>query len=1023
MSTEEIFRVLEIDITKDENVIKQAYRKKLAVTNPEDNPEGFKRLRQAYEAACAYAKQPEEEQEEEQVDDTPSGQWVAKAKKLYKDITLRRDVKLWEQLFDEDVFLSLDGEEECREKLLVFMMDNFRFPTDVWKLFDLKMHIVDDKAKLKEMFPVEFVNYMVNKCQRGEEFDFNLFEGANYGDFDAYVKYYFRCWDAIEEKNFELAQDLLKEASSLNVYHPLMELVQNGIYCEQEEFDKAAAHLKPVYDKCPDDLGIANNYGEACWKAGFKDKAAEVYLKIKANDDEHYMANVHLAKWYNEKGQYKEAKECGEKVMSVGGSDEFFELMKEVNKKLMISYKDKYLNEDDIEAGIEFAWCQLQNNVFYAGLKSAKEMELKIPEEKKDTYYSLLTKLYYEEAMYEKTLETALLWREALKEKIAREEGDEKKKAQADIYHTYAARADAYYQLGFAKEEYFQDALKELEDLSEVEELGARMLMLKSRILSASGEPERAIEIADKLIEDKQIYAAYDLLLDAYIKMRDAGGVIDASQACSHYFPKYARGYDEVAKVFHDLNEPDELKKVLEHAKSNGIKSQLLYAYEYQLEHETPESPTFNERLESIDNEYKSMFNRTYKMSYYEKGYELLTELLYQYPSNYMLIDRGLFSMAAMKFEDAKKDFTKVLERTHNEQFALNNLGCVYKYTEDYEKALVCFRRAIYYMDDEPNAYPYGNLGHTLERMGEYEEAAKAYLALVDRFEEKRKQSSTINDVICSHARAGHLNVALKWAEENCANRNWVDNDVEYYGERFDACKDAGDIELAGKELERMEYAFERLPKEECTKYQGDLLQKKAWYLLVTGKLNEAAGLMREIYSSKALMENMDKEEVLEELLFMLSIDENAGTRVSQEKNEGFLAKIFKKKENTRSGSTIEAAAQDLAQELLDYEKTMTNPQAGNKFFIRQRYSGWLVFMGAYFTGDLAELQKAYEDMAGRLRCRWCNNPCCIKLRLAQALLLEKKGNKEEALEMYKDISEKYPFNWYSKAKVLYSDK
>ena len=56
----EIFQILGIEYTKDEHLIKNAYREKLAVTNPEDNPEGFKRLRAAYEEACRLAKQPEE---------------------------------------------------------------------------------------------------------------------------------------------------------------------------------------------------------------------------------------------------------------------------------------------------------------------------------------------------------------------------------------------------------------------------------------------------------------------------------------------------------------------------------------------------------------------------------------------------------------------------------------------------------------------------------------------------------------------------------------------------------------------------------------------------------------------------------------------------------------------------------------------------------------------------------------------------------------------------------------------------
>ena len=50
MQKEEIFAILGIDETKDERALKNAYRQQLMHTNPEDDPEGFKRLREAYEA-------------------------------------------------------------------------------------------------------------------------------------------------------------------------------------------------------------------------------------------------------------------------------------------------------------------------------------------------------------------------------------------------------------------------------------------------------------------------------------------------------------------------------------------------------------------------------------------------------------------------------------------------------------------------------------------------------------------------------------------------------------------------------------------------------------------------------------------------------------------------------------------------------------------------------------------------------------------------------------------------------------
>ena len=82
MEKERIFHILEIGGLTDEQAIKTAYMKKLKMTNPEDDPEGFRKLREAYEQALMLLREETEAALEEEAEKTDLDLWIEQVDKV-----------------------------------------------------------------------------------------------------------------------------------------------------------------------------------------------------------------------------------------------------------------------------------------------------------------------------------------------------------------------------------------------------------------------------------------------------------------------------------------------------------------------------------------------------------------------------------------------------------------------------------------------------------------------------------------------------------------------------------------------------------------------------------------------------------------------------------------------------------------------------------------------------------------------------------------------------------------------------
>ncbi|MEO6217402.1 MAG: J domain-containing protein [Sphingomonas sp.] len=92
-----IWKILEIPHGSDRDAIRRAYAKKLRVTNPEDDPEGFKKLRAAYETALRRL----EYQSWHDIDDADEDEVAEEAADEKEDTTTAAEPHAWNEVRPE----------------------------------------------------------------------------------------------------------------------------------------------------------------------------------------------------------------------------------------------------------------------------------------------------------------------------------------------------------------------------------------------------------------------------------------------------------------------------------------------------------------------------------------------------------------------------------------------------------------------------------------------------------------------------------------------------------------------------------------------------------------------------------------------------------------------------------------------------------------------------------------------------------------------------------------------------------
>ncbi|MCM1192590.1 MAG: tetratricopeptide repeat protein [Acetatifactor muris] len=988
----EVFQILGIEMTKDEKSIKNAYRERLAVTNPEDNPQGFKRLREAYEEACRLAKEPDEKPDERR-DETVSGLWVEKAAAVYGNLRSRRDVKAWEELFADDCFLSLEEEDNCRIKLLRFIMDHFRLPGDVWKLLDRKLGITADAGALREKFPADFIRYVLSKCERGEDIEFDQFEGEEEAPYDLFLQYYDRCWQALQNEDLKQAQQNIESADALKISHPVMEVCRAELLEKQGRLKEAVALIDGLLEKYPKDAMVCYNAAEMFWRQGqaeegfFRRRAAEIYKILKDENDGHYMANVRLTEWYYDNQQFKEAKKCAEKVLSAGSGDEFMELLCKVNHEIEKDLEEDWRKNKNSDSALELCWCYLQDGKISGGIRLALQLEKLLPEEKEAEWNGLMAKLYVEEAEYETSITMTHAWEETLEKKLLTDSEEEREKDRDRLKQAHLIRMQCFHNLGFKEEAKFGEAVREAQSVLEGNARDIGILLEMAQIYTEMQEYEKCEETVRRLVEDYQVYAAYAALLEAYRRQLNPGGVIRTGSLCIQYFSTFVKPYEYMAKVYLDLEQPEELKKLLEDAEKNGVKSDVLEAYKYQGNHKTLELDALNKKLKAFRKDFRKPVEEG-KLSFYESGLPILTEYIYNCPDSYMFVERGIFHRAAHHYREAREDFEKALALNPSNPYALNGLSFVYRYTGEYEKALFYIKKAILYMDEEMSPVIYTDMADLYSLLGDFEMS----LAACRQYEEITKERNRwfINQM-------AELCVNLGRAEEACEyyKKSYAGDRRKLYGKCAEAYIQCGEekqvkrllAEWSGKLKIKSDgpgKLFSRVVMSQKERGEaGSFYLQTFWAELVFGEKKNAAA-----YAAEAVYYYRDgdgEEGTLSDAVFACIVCgmDKLGKKYGEQLKRWLQSQQF-------SGE--------------------------NKYFNREKAHLQKEVLAAWYTKEEDEIQALLDREPECGICHFCTSTVCREMESLHILFLIRKGKREEAEERLLRSLERQPSDEYMRA-------
>jgi len=735
MEKELIFHILELDELNDERAVKSAYRKKLKFTNPEDDPEGFRKLREAYEGALMLLQKAEEEAEEEEEEKTEIDLWLDKIDAVYRNFKRRGDAEEWRALLKDDICQNLDTSLDARDALLAWLLSHFYLPREVWQCLNKELQFVEDYESLKERYPTDFLDYARHYTEYDYFVDFSRMrlredsirlEDVNV---DGYIRTYMEVRGLCDQNEFEKAAEKYSELPAYGVWYPWEEAEHMKLLQAQGRTEEALQMAEELVQNYPKDNYLVSRAADIKWDAGEKETAFSWWKQSEGA----YNSRIGIIKYYLESEETAEqAKEMALDLWEEDGSGQRADVyIEQANQLLLKKYKrqiEESENQEERDAiRVEMAWCEYQNKNAEEAVRILNDIT---PGE--DIYYSyhnLKGRVLAAVGLNKEAIPELRLWLSMIEATV--DDGTEEAKKRL------RRKGTAYLMLGIclSREQEYEEAVKFLKKAEEentdmYDRLGAMCNLAETWL--AMKEYEKAADQCDRIIAiDGGYYPAYLVRQQSCFEMHNAQGVVDDYHRAVEIYAEYYKPYLFAVRVFLIYDQYEDAKQVIDRALENHVEFSdwMRFLHARTLRYLSESEGDHQEPLRMLQ-ELKASVNPA------ETDMEDLSEIEFE---------TGLLYWDDDRFDQALTHLTEAIRQNPSKCQYFMVKAEILRGKEDYAGALGSYQaaKADY---DETAGYYYG-IGCCHEGLGHEDQAFENYRKAAEIQESYRDVNEKIADI------------------------------------------------------------------------------------------------------------------------------------------------------------------------------------------------------------------------------------------------------------------------------------